>query len=388
MRITPVLVAAAFVAGSHGRALHGPFDATDNSEPTRVQKAALVYDPQNVASNADWATYTEKGARLGCRLDADDEAAGRLWMDTRNPPSARSEWSNVKLMHELGLWYWHQADFDQDYHCNFADDDSNDHTNKIGSALQALGLSSKPKTQGGDNVCFNIEHFDDDAQDDDGDQLEPEDQYYEVNGREYQATGAHVRFGVNQPGGMIIGMDFQSPRAQAVDRWQEEPTEDELPRLKRVSDIMTAFWLRGHGNPKNLRYYLAFNVQNDETVPLIARVLKNRGHDKMVPYWPGVTVGTWEKEGEALLGSPIGSTLAFLLAQHKAELGHKHVTDITIFKDNYPPNTIPSVQLLYRIQDVPKPEQNANNALQARSKVMHTGPKHIIRIHKLDADTY
>jgi hypothetical protein len=61
----------------------------------------------------------------------------------------------------------------------------------------SLGLSTKPATQGGDNVCFNIEHFDDHAVDEDGDHLGAEDQWYNVNGKPYRCTGAFLRFGVN-----------------------------------------------------------------------------------------------------------------------------------------------------------------------------------------------
>lgn len=47
-------------------------------------------------------------------------------------------------------------------------------------------------------MCYNLEHFDANAEDDDEDTIE---QYYEVDGQEYRYTGAHVRFGINQRGG-------------------------------------------------------------------------------------------------------------------------------------------------------------------------------------------
>ena len=64
---------------------------------------------------------------------------------------------------------------------------------------------------------------------------------------------------------------------------------------------MMAFWLRGNFDPKNLKYYLVFNIQNKKTVALISRVLKN--HDlSEVPYWPGVVANMYDEEGPALLG--------------------------------------------------------------------------------------
>jgi hypothetical protein len=100
---------------------------------------------------------------------------------------------------------------------------------------------------------------------------------------------------------VIFGHDFESPRAAADYSWQEDPAEDKLPKLKRASDMLTAIWLRGHPNPKNLRYYLAYQVQNDETTPVIAKILRDANLDQ-VPYWPGFTVGMWTEEGVALLG--------------------------------------------------------------------------------------
>jgi len=100
---------------------------------------------------------------------------------------------------------------------------------------------------------------------------------------------------------VIIGLDFESPKASAEELWGQTPTEDELPRLKRVSEIMTAFWLRDNPDPKKLKHYLVYNVQNEQTMALIKKVVDDSGL-RQVPYWPGVTVGMWQEAGEALLG--------------------------------------------------------------------------------------
>lgn len=43
-----------------------------------------------------------------------------------------------------------------------------------------------------------------------------------------------------------------------------------------------------------------------------------------------------------------------MLAQHKAELGIKHITAVTIFRDNNddPDNNGPYVYMLYKIEDI------------------------------------
>ena len=91
------------------------------------------------------------------------------------------------------------------------------------------------------------------------------------------------------------------------------------------------------------------------------------------------------------LGSPLGRTLAFLLFQHKAELGTKHVTEIVIFRDNFPKGTMPSVQMLFKIKDVPEPAAavgaESARALRLRSSLLDDGLKNKVHLHKLFWDS-
>ena len=104
--------------------------ATNSSEA----HVDFFWGHSEVASAAEWAKAIEKGNRLNCRLDANDEAAGRLWEDTRNPPSARSQWVDTTLQTDLKTWSWYPGYYEQERHCDFSDDDSNDHMNKIGES--------------------------------------------------------------------------------------------------------------------------------------------------------------------------------------------------------------------------------------------------------------
>jgi hypothetical protein len=110
------------------------FAQRNTSESNFVQIAA-VWQPEAVASDADWTKAIEKGHRLTCRLEATDEGAGRLWYDTRNPPSAQALWSDYTLKQDLELWGWHESEWNDAANCNFADDDDDDdHENKIGTS--------------------------------------------------------------------------------------------------------------------------------------------------------------------------------------------------------------------------------------------------------------
>lgn len=163
----------------------------------------------------------------------------------------------------------------------------------------------------------------------------------------------------------LIAKLLRSPLSAAQEYWGEDSDDDDdhdnmpslssMPALRRPSDIMAAYWLRNNLAPKSLSYYFALDVQNDETLPLITSVLDRRGLERMPP-WPGVKVGMWEEEGEALLGSPLGAIVAYLLVQHKENLGRKHVTEITIFREDDvigEQQDMVEVNLLFWIKDVP-----------------------------------
>jgi hypothetical protein len=79
----------------------------------------------------------------------------------------------------------------------------------------------------------------------------------------------------------------------------------------------------------------------------------------------------------------LGGSLAYLLAQHKAELGTKYVTEIVIFRDNYPQDVHPCIQILFRIKDVPDPDVDLSQDLQIRSSVLEEGLENRIRVHKI-----
>lgn len=52
--------------------------------------------------------------------------------------------------------------------------------------------------------------------------------------------------------------------------------KEELPKLRRPSDIMAAYWLRGNTSPKGLKYYFVLDIRNEETLPVITSVLKKK----------------------------------------------------------------------------------------------------------------
>ncbi|KAF3043373.1 hypothetical protein E8E12_001895 [Didymella heteroderae] len=342
-------------------------------EPSLVATAETDWDPDDIATDATWAKYRAKGHWYGCLLDMKDELCGRALGDMRNPPSAESIWQG-DLRQSILDWGWYDAFYDSDISCNFRDstmDGVYDAKIKIQTALEALGLSWLPFGKGGDNECHSVEHYDENLLPDEGEgdykcknpfrnashQVKLiEDQTYMVGGRSYPATGAYYRFAVNTRGGALFAQNMKKPQAAAEEELGRTIPENQLPHLQRASDIMWSYWERNNANPQNLRYYFVNYIKNDETLPLIARALRNHGLNT-VPRWPGLELGMHTDEAEAILGSPVGATIAHLLLQHKSTFGVKNFGGITIFRDNYPEKYLPEIHLLFKIIDVPFDEQ-------------------------------
>ncbi|KAG9186291.1 hypothetical protein G6011_02847 [Alternaria panax] len=323
---------------------------------------ATNYDPYNIANAATWNKYSKKGRALNCLLDMTDEQAGKQWPDPlgRVPTSASSEWKGTLEGKSPTLTTpevypyrgWFESEYDQDVSCNFGDNTPNI-KNRIGVALTDLGLSATPIKDGGKNIGFSIEHNDDQLQDEDGDEVPIDEQFYYVDNEEYMNTGAYFRFTFNPEQGVIFGQNFLNPKVAAEDNGLEL-TKEELPKLSIASDILAAYWLR-NPNPRNLKYWFGQDITNEETVPIIIKILVAHGYTEGIPVWPGLQLDVPSDEALALLGLPIGSTVAFFLIQHKQELELKHVSSITIFRDlNARPDLDAEAQLLFRIDDVPE----------------------------------
>jgi hypothetical protein len=68
------------------------------------------------------------------------------------------------------------------------------------------------------------------------------------------------------------------------------------------------------------------------------------------------------------LGSLIGATIAFLLLQHKHELGAKHITGVNVFRDgDFDGGSRPWVTMLFTVKDMsPVDEEEVTRELQLR----------------------
>ncbi|KAF2621471.1 hypothetical protein BU25DRAFT_379643, partial [Macroventuria anomochaeta] len=292
----------------------------------RFRRDSVVHDffDGDHASEVDWKKFAEKGSALMCGLNGDDEEAGIQMGDKRTPPSAASPWTG-DLTRELVVWKWSIVN-PSTYSCKM-----NDHW-KIPEAMKALRLNGKPQSEGGDNACYRVEHWNPKPTEN-GRQIPAINQWYTVDGMEYQATQAHYELGINPTGGAIFGFFLDSPIYAASNTWYGgrkpvDPTK--LPRLRAFSDILWGYWNRNNPDIKNIRYFFMLGISNDQTNQLIDTCLQKAG--KQLSEWPGMEFDTKTDEGHALLGSPNGAGFAYFLMQHKRELGLKTITKVTVFR--------------------------------------------------------
>jgi hypothetical protein len=112
-----------------------------------------------------------------CGINGDDEEAGGQIGDTRKPPSAASPWTG-DFTQEMTKWKWTEIN-PSTYSCKM-----NDHW-KIPSAMKALGLNGDPQNEGGDNICYRVEHWNPKPAEN-GRQIPAINQWYNVDGTDYQ----------------------------------------------------------------------------------------------------------------------------------------------------------------------------------------------------------
>ena len=138
---------------------------------------------------------------------------------------------------------------------------------------------------------------------------------------------------INVKAGLVIPYYIYSPKHEV----KANGVSWEVIPLNQYSDVLFLEYSKLSGrtkaDPKGLKYFLFLNVENVGTWALVMRALKNRSPTGSLdlPVWPGVSFSMNEPEGKALLATQIGSPLAWMLIQHKAQLGLKTAVKVTIF---------------------------------------------------------
>jgi hypothetical protein len=135
-----------------------------------------------------------------------------------------------------------------------------------------------------------------------------------------------------------------------------------VPELKHWSDIAYLQWtdpavVAAPGSGE-LKYVLRYAIENDATISIFNKILEQyRQAGKKVkdwePKWTGVDFAADSKQAQALLGTPNGYGVAWLLIQHKDKklLGHKTVEKVTLFYTDRE-KRLSQPSLLFHLKDV------------------------------------
>ncbi|KAB2101342.1 hypothetical protein AG0111_0g10424 [Alternaria gaisen] len=352
-----------------------------------------AFDPENVADKTLWDKYLKKGDHMMCLMEATDAGAGWLEKDPRKPPSAASKWTgDLRGEHNLFI-----ISIPGDQHFRQLNSKNGSGTSR------SLGLNSQSKyddegdPQAGSNDCYSIQHYDEywvaDPDDEWGQTIPIKDQKYKADGKEYTATAGVYQFAINHDGG-LIAKNIESPRHAVLSpmSWGRSAKPGELPAIEYASDVFWAYWVRDNPNVKNFRVYGAHNVINTDTTLLVARALKNVGTNKL-SVWPGNVFNIGSEEFRVLIGSPIGATAGHLLAAHKAELGIKRITKVTVIKNEKSPfknrRLSDDLHVFFSIGDVSPAEVTRPDepvgVMDSRIASVRKRGKNVIRVHTVMA---
>ncbi|KAH6060440.1 hypothetical protein HBI67_137360 [Parastagonospora nodorum] len=257
-------------------------------------------------------------------------------------PYTQSPWDGS----ELGKWGYSRDTQDEErneYTCNFA-------RYGMRPAFRDLDIDMRPVEHGGPNHCFSVQHRA-------GPSIKklPDGQ---------QETGGFARIGINVVSGIIYFLARSSPEVAAEAYW----------------DVDEASWNQiagGTNNLQNIKYFIAMQITNDETLEIVPRALKAMGvSDGQAKLWPGTgfTVGaeneTEKEAADALIGCHNGLAAGYFLLQHKRQLGGaKYIWKVVVFKSD--PGEL---QLLFYVDADAHPEKRrADKAGAVRSTAVGKG---------------
>jgi hypothetical protein len=283
-----------------------------------------------------------KGQKLLAMMRADDASAGQMFHPPRSTASSDL----------TGLDAW-----DSGYDTRLLTD-CNDPIETYENVLESLES--------------NARSWDDDF----GDNLEPywvhRYETVQKDGNVCPATGAKFANVVNNKAGMLIAFNNFGPGYMAArkiaDMGLDPARAPPLPKLKNWSDVAFLQWMSCAASDSDLRFVLRANIHNDDTLAIMSHLIGEDSGTKLLigsplsdesrqarPHWPGMVFDMESEAAQALLGTPNGSGVGWLLAQRKRELGHKVVGKVTLFFsefDHEDGDVEDQPNLLFHIEDV------------------------------------
>lgn len=129
--------------------------------------------------------------------------------------------------------------------------------------------------------------------------------------------------------------------------------KDMLPRINRWSDIVWMIWSHLAGaSAGQLEYVFRHDVQTDESLNIMVEAARRAGQQGghiMNANWPGVPFAKGTDEFQAILGTPHGKGVVYLLVQHPNELATKNIQSVTVFSTPPRLGNVPRQNLLFTL---------------------------------------
>ncbi|KAI2476619.1 hypothetical protein Ptr902_11966 [Pyrenophora tritici-repentis] len=82
--------------------------------------------------------------------------------------------------------------------------------------------------------------------------------------------------------------------------------------------------------PLPLKYIFQLTIMNETTCEILKSVIAKQDAEECGS-WPGLTFDIDSEEGRAILGSPNGAGVAWMLLQHRLQLGERQIEKVTVF---------------------------------------------------------
>ncbi|KAF2092902.1 hypothetical protein NA57DRAFT_81833 [Rhizodiscina lignyota] len=268
--------------------------------------------------------YIERGQRFMCLIAATEEEA-----DENLGYKSQSSITELDQIDMYG-WTMHEDDGAKPSKANDQDEFDFKTNPAIKSALEEMSLNIEPSWEGGDNFVMTA----------------VQDQEFDKDGTKHKATEGSYTFIMNPVQGMLIAWNAISPQAkvkEAEDTHQENgPTT--VPEVSQFSDIAYVNWDDvTQDKAGGIRGIIHPHIWNIDTMTVLYRIFTNNP-DAEAPKellsipgskaWPGTTYKPDTDEFNALLGTPLGSGVAWFLIQHKEALNTKTIQHIIVFHDD------------------------------------------------------
>ncbi|KAI4686866.1 uncharacterized protein J4E84_005237 [Alternaria hordeiaustralica] len=127
-----------------------------------------------------------------------------------------------------------------------------------------------------------------------------------------------------------------------------------FPSLKHWSDIAFHQWVHcqlDQEEERDLKFIMRENISNEDTLAIINNILDAPPRQSQAYTRSGLYLDMNSDHAIALLGTAHGAGVAWLLAQHRDQLGRKVIAGIRIFYSDEPPEGDRALNLLFYLRD-------------------------------------